>query len=84
MPDVIDFLVLRQFYDEARQRDWQSCESVLISFISSGTNLCLTGWASCGAAYYCGAGKCKFWKEIQGTISVFCLLLVPSYSLVAF
>ncbi|XP_036755176.2 bromodomain and WD repeat-containing protein 1 isoform X1 [Manis pentadactyla] len=26
MPDVIDFLVLRQFYDEARQRDWQSCD----------------------------------------------------------
>uniref|UniRef100_A0A7N9D8A2 Bromodomain and WD repeat-containing protein 1 n=1 Tax=Macaca fascicularis TaxID=9541 RepID=A0A7N9D8A2_MACFA len=24
MPDVIDFLVLRQFYDEARQRNWQS------------------------------------------------------------
>ncbi|XP_077198828.1 bromodomain and WD repeat-containing protein 1 isoform X2 [Paroedura picta] len=23
MPDVIDFLVLRQFYDEARQRNWQ-------------------------------------------------------------
>ncbi|XP_027626765.1 bromodomain and WD repeat-containing protein 1 isoform X3 [Tupaia chinensis] len=26
MPDVIDFLVLRQFYDEARQRNWQSCD----------------------------------------------------------
>ncbi|EPY73079.1 hypothetical protein CB1_045366001 [Camelus ferus] len=26
MPDVIDFLVLRQFYDEARQRNWQSYE----------------------------------------------------------
>uniref|UniRef100_A0A4X2M7Y3 Bromodomain and WD repeat-containing protein 1 n=1 Tax=Vombatus ursinus TaxID=29139 RepID=A0A4X2M7Y3_VOMUR len=24
MPDVIDFLVLRQFYDEARQRNWQA------------------------------------------------------------
>lgn len=24
MPDVIDFLVLRQFYEEARQRNWQS------------------------------------------------------------
>ncbi|KAK2507744.1 hypothetical protein MC885_000988, partial [Smutsia gigantea] len=33
------------------------------------TDLCLTGRALCGAAYYCGAGKCKFWKEIQGTIS---------------
>ena len=32
MPDVIDFLVLRQFYDEARQRNWQSCKSVLIGF----------------------------------------------------
>lgn len=32
MPDVIDFLVLRQFYDEARQRDWQSCKSVLTGF----------------------------------------------------
>lgn len=30
MPDVIDFLVLRQFYDEARQRNWQPCKSVLI------------------------------------------------------
>ncbi|XP_051006254.1 bromodomain and WD repeat-containing protein 1 [Acomys russatus] len=27
MPDVIDFLVLRQFYDEARQRNWQPCKS---------------------------------------------------------
>ncbi|EDL03696.1 bromodomain and WD repeat domain containing 1, isoform CRA_c, partial [Mus musculus] len=26
MPDVIDFLVLRQFYDEARQRNWQPCD----------------------------------------------------------
>ncbi|XP_053773178.1 bromodomain and WD repeat-containing protein 1 isoform X3 [Desmodus rotundus] len=26
MPDVIDFLVLRQFYDEARQRNWQSSD----------------------------------------------------------
>ncbi|KAM9694760.1 bromodomain and WD repeat-containing protein 1 isoform 4-T4 [Trichechus inunguis] len=26
MPDVIDFLVLRQFYDEARQRNWQCCD----------------------------------------------------------
>ncbi|XP_060054692.1 bromodomain and WD repeat-containing protein 1 isoform X1 [Erinaceus europaeus] len=26
MPDVIDFLVLRQFYDEARQRGWQPCD----------------------------------------------------------
>lgn len=26
MPDVIDFLVLRQFYDEARQRNWQPCK----------------------------------------------------------
>ncbi|XP_049730815.1 bromodomain and WD repeat-containing protein 1 isoform X2 [Elephas maximus indicus] len=26
MPDVIDFLVLRQFYDEARQRNWRSCD----------------------------------------------------------
>ncbi|XP_007943742.2 bromodomain and WD repeat-containing protein 1 [Orycteropus afer afer] len=26
MPDVIDFLVLRQFYDEARQRNWKSCD----------------------------------------------------------
>lgn len=27
MPDVIDFLILRQFYDEARQRNWQACKS---------------------------------------------------------
>ncbi|XP_043363165.1 bromodomain and WD repeat-containing protein 1 isoform X2 [Dermochelys coriacea] len=26
MPDVIDFLVLRQFYDEARQRNWQASD----------------------------------------------------------
>uniref|UniRef100_A0A8D0L8D5 BRWD/PHIP ancillary-like domain-containing protein n=1 Tax=Sphenodon punctatus TaxID=8508 RepID=A0A8D0L8D5_SPHPU len=26
MPDVIDFLVLRQLYDETRQRNWQSCK----------------------------------------------------------
>ncbi|XP_067401337.1 bromodomain and WD repeat-containing protein 1-like [Emydura macquarii macquarii] len=26
MPDVIDFLVLRQFYDEARQRIWQASD----------------------------------------------------------
>lgn len=32
MPDVIDFLVLRQFYDEARQRNWQSCKSILNEF----------------------------------------------------
>lgn len=32
MPDVIDFLVLRQFYDEARQRNWQSCKSILTKF----------------------------------------------------
>lgn len=32
MPDVIDFLVLRQFYDEARQRNWQPCKSVLTEF----------------------------------------------------
>lgn len=32
MPDVIDFLVLRQFYDEARQRNWQSCKSILTEF----------------------------------------------------
>jgi hypothetical protein len=33
MPDVIDFLVLRQFYDEARQRNWQSCKFILLSFM---------------------------------------------------
>lgn len=32
MPDVIDFLVLRQFYDEARQRNWQSCKFILTEF----------------------------------------------------
>lgn len=32
MPDVIDFLVLRQFYDEARQRNWQPCKSVLTEY----------------------------------------------------
>lgn len=32
MPDVIDFLVLRQFYDEARQRNWQSCKSICTGF----------------------------------------------------
>ncbi|NXC33513.1 BRWD1 protein, partial [Campylorhamphus procurvoides] len=26
MPDVIDFLILRQFYDEARQRNWQASD----------------------------------------------------------
>lgn len=41
MPDVIDFLVLRQFYDEARQRNWQSCKSVLVEFyIALKCNVC--------------------------------------------
>uniref|UniRef100_A0A8D2Q6Z4 Bromodomain and WD repeat domain containing 1 n=1 Tax=Varanus komodoensis TaxID=61221 RepID=A0A8D2Q6Z4_VARKO len=26
MPDVIDFLVLRQFYEESRQQNWQPCD----------------------------------------------------------
>jgi len=32
MPDVIDFLILRQFYDEARQRNWQACKCVFWVF----------------------------------------------------
>lgn len=27
MPDVIDFLVLQQFYNEAKERNWQSGEA---------------------------------------------------------
>lgn len=59
MPDVIDFLVLRQFYDEARQRNWQSCKSVLTEFyIPWEMNLSFycSKYFGCGAAYY---GGCK-------------------------
>lgn len=30
MPDVIDFLVLQQFYNEAKERNWQPGEFVLL------------------------------------------------------
>lgn len=35
MPDVIDFLILRQFYDEARQRNWQACKCLLSAGLNS-------------------------------------------------
>lgn len=30
MPDVIDFLVLRQFYDDAKKRNWKVGEFVFL------------------------------------------------------
>lgn len=30
MPDVIDFLVLQQFYNEAMERNWQPGKSIFI------------------------------------------------------
>lgn len=33
MPDVIDFLVLQQFYNEAKERNWQPGENRADFFI---------------------------------------------------
>ena len=32
MPDVIDFLVLQQFYNEAKEHNWQPGESAVVHF----------------------------------------------------
>lgn len=49
MPDVIDFLILRQFYDEARQRNWQACKCLLSAELNSLeiTNVSLANCCMC-------------------------------------
>lgn len=75
MPDVIDFLVLRQFYDEARQRNWQSCKSVLTEFYEYPEKL-ISHWSEffgCGAAYYGGWKHVNSGKKYKWLLSIFCL-----------
>lgn len=45
MPDVIDFLVLRQSYDEALRRNWQSSKS-WCTFLDSSANCLCNFWNS--------------------------------------
>lgn len=72
MPDVIDFLVLRQFYDEARQRNWQSCKSVLIElYIPLEIYPFINFW--CGTAYYGAWKHVNSGKKYERLISIFCL-----------